>query len=368
MHIPFCVVKCGYCDFNSFAGVENDSVDAILAAILEELRQSGLRPRPRTIYLGGGTPTQLSPTQLSFLLDGLHELVDFSEVSEFSCEANPESVSREKLELLLHAGVNRLSLGVQSFDPQRLSFLDRPHSPDEAVRAFELGRAMGFRELSLDLIFAIPGQSLDDWVAELDQGLALAPEHISAYNLTFEAGTPLHLAKERALVTEIPEEQSLELLQETRARMKQAGYEAYEISNFARRGHACRHNLNYWRGGDYLGLGPGACSHRSGWRSNNYRPLEAYLEALRQGRPAAQSAESLAPGQRCREAIWLGLRLAEGADLERIEEQTGLAALVYLEQEIEQQVAAGRCFLEDKRLILAPGALRIADRVAASFL
>lgn len=331
-----------------------------------ELRGEGLQPK--TIFLGGGTPTHISSPLLRRFLEGIHERVDLSEVREFSCEANPESTSLEKLELLRELGVQRLSLGVQSFDEKRLRFLDRAHSLEDALQAFEQAGNVGFEARSLDLIYGIPGQSPEEWLAELDQAIALQPDHISCYHLTFEAGTQLQVDLGKGKVQEIPEEESRTMLIETRARLRAAGMPAYEVSNFAVPGRECQHNLHYWRAGSYLGIGPGASSHRHGIRQSNLRPLQPYLSAVEQQSCPIASAEVLSPEHRCREALWLGLRLTQGVELKRIHDLCGVDPQELFHDLIPALVEEGSLVVDQNRIQIPESALPLADRITARFL
>lgn len=367
-HIPFCVVKCGYCDFNSFAGTDGGLQASVIEGMLRELELRSDDLRPRTIFLGGGTPTHISPTLLEQFLRGIQERVDLSGVVEYSSEANPESANEEQLGILLEHGVRRLSLGVQSFDEKHLRFLDRAHDVEDAIRAFELARRVGFDAVSLDMIFGIPGQSTEEWLDELRQAIALEPDHLSCYHLTFEPGTQLHVDLSKGRVQEIAEEEGRRMLMETRSCLQEAGYPAYEISNFSRPGQECQHNLHYWNAGSYLGIGPGASSHRDGIRQANLRPLHSYLQALEeQGCPIA-SAETLDPAHRCREALWLGLRLARGVDLARVTHLTSVDPRELFADLLGQMIAEGQILEENGWIRIPEDRLPLADRITACFL
>lgn len=285
-----------------------------------ELRCQGLRPR--TIFFGGGTPTHLEADLLEELLDTLRSVVDLSQLEEWTSEANPESCTEEILQLLFEKGVTRFSIGIQSWDEARLQFMDRPHGPDDAERALETARATG-AAFSLDMIFGLPDQSLAAWKDELERSLALEPDHLSCYQLTFEPGTALEAARKRGTVIPLADEIQRDMFEWTQERCAAAGYECYELSNFARPGQRCRHNEAYWRGGSYVGIGPGAASHREGRRSTNLRPLEAYEAAIQESGCASFEAEVLGPSSRVREALWLALRTREGFSREEIEARCG---------------------------------------------
>lgn len=367
MHTPFCVVKCGYCDFNSYAGVDDDAVQAVLSAMLDELRLRARGLRPRTVFVGGGTPTWLGAQRLAGFLKDMAAIVDLSGVEEFTCEANPESATAETLQLAAGQGVTRFSIGAQSFDRERLNFLDRPHSAEDTMGAFAAARATG-AAVNLDLIFGLPGETMEQWLSDLSTALDCGPDHLSCYALTYERGTPLHARRARGEVRAAPEERTRDMLLETRAVLGDAGYDAYEISNYARPEQACLHNLNYWHGGAYIGIGPGAASHRSGRRSTNVRALGTYLRWVRDRQCACDDAETLSPERRCREAIWLALRVVQGAHLDTITNLTGIDPRVLVGAEIAAAIDAGHCELVRGALRLLPAGLPFADGIAADFL
>jgi oxygen-independent coproporphyrinogen-3 oxidase len=287
---------------------------------------------------------------------------------EFTAEANPESVTPEKARLLLAAGVNRVSMGAQSFDAGRLRFLDRPHDARKIVDSYHVLRDAGFENLSLDLIFGLPGQTLAQWDDDLRQALELCPEHLSCYNLTYEPGTRLHSDLQRGRVHQNHDADDRVLFEHTRKRLADAGYEAYEVSNFARADRACQHNLGYWNANDYLGVGPGAASHRSGVRSTNSRSLSVYIDLLNRGLPATESAETLSPRQRLCEAAWLGLRRSVGIDLTVLSGRFALDARACLTNPLELYSRLGMLEQTGERVALTAGGLLFLDTVAAAFL
>jgi oxygen-independent coproporphyrinogen-3 oxidase len=313
VHLPFCAAKCHYCDFFSVPG-EGQDIDGTLRAILAEAR-SRAPESPRTVYLGGGTPSLLSHGQLAELLDGLDALTGFrASASEVTAECNPESLDRPKAERLLELGVDRLSIGFQALDDRLLELFGRVHTADDSFRAFEAARAAGVRRVSIDLISAAPGQTAASWAADLERVLALAPDHLSAYNLAFEEETPFKRWLDTGRLERAAEELELELFHATRERLAKGGYGAYEISNFALEGEECRHNLNYWRNGPYVGIGPSAASHVGGVRWGNPRSIGAWRKAVERARWAPAWEEELSPRDRLGETWWLGLRLALGVD------------------------------------------------------
>jgi oxygen-independent coproporphyrinogen-3 oxidase len=283
-------------------------------------------------------------------------------------EANPESFSADKGRLARAAGVNRLSLGVQSFAAKHLRFLDRAHTGERARAAFDEARAAGFTNVSLDLIFGVPGQTLDEWEQDLQTALSMRPDHLSCYNLTYEPGTRLHRDLAQSRFEANPEESDRSMFLHTRAALDQAGYDAYEISNFAGAGGRCRHNDHYWLQGDYVGVGPGACSHRAGVRTTNIKPLEAWAAAALRGQQPGASAETLTPRQRAGEAIWLGLRRMDGVDLTAVSRRLQLRVRDWFAPLVERLVGDGLLQLHGTRLQLTKDGLLFADRVSGEFL
>lgn len=368
VHVPFCVVKCGYCDFNSYVVEGTDAHDAFLTALDRELQHAAVPERPVAVFIGGGTPTQLDPGRLQRLFATLSRFVDLAACPEVTMEANPESTTVEKAAIALASGVRRISLGVQSFDPERLRFLDRAHSADQAVAAVGAVRRAGFENVSLDLIFGLPGQSLPEWQRDLEQALALRPAHLSCYNLAFEPGTRLMRDLELGRVTRNDENLDRLLFAWTRERLSAAGFAAYEVSNFAGPGGPCLHNDHYWLQGDYVGVGPGASSHRRGWRGTSLKTLDAWAEAVMAGLPATATAETLTPGQRAGEAVWLGLRRRDGVDLAALEARIGWPVRERFASIVAEQEAKGWLRRELDRIRLVGEGLLFADVVGVAFL
>ncbi len=368
VHVPFCVVKCGYCDFNSYPVEDTSVVDRFLTALDLELRLATRLAAPPTVFIGGGTPTYLDSQQFERLFEILNEHVKLSACAEVSMEANPESLTLEKAKIAKAAGVNRVSIGVQSFHPDHLIFLDRAHDKDKAIAAYENVRQAGFDNVSLDLMFSIPGQTLEQWDQDLQQVVALGPDHLSCYNLTFEAGTKLTKAMKDGRVTANDDRLDRSLFDHTRTVLGSAGYDAYEISNFAGRGGPCLHNDHYWLQGDYLGVGPGAASHRMGWRGTNLKPVEAWASSIERGFLPTGDAEVLAPHQRAAEAIWLGLRRKQGIDLASTETSLGLPVHELFKTTIDRYAAMGWLELDGTSLRLQGEGLIFADAISEAFL
>ncbi len=322
LHIPFCLARCGYCDFNTYLH-DPDLARTYVQALRAEIAAWGERPELRgrpaaTVYLGGGTPSLLAPGTVADILGDVRAAFALAPGAEVTLEANPGTVDRDALAGFRAAGVDRLSLGVQAFQERLLRVAGRDHTAADARRAVADARAAGFANLSLDLIFALPGQTLDDWAASLDEAVALGPEHVSAYGLTYEEGTPFHRDRRAGRLRPVDEETEAAMFDLGIARLTAAGYEHYEISSFARPGRRSAHNQIYWRCGDYLGLGAGAHSCLGGRRTHNRRLPHDYIAAVRRDGSAEAGAEELTPRQRLGEAMVLGLRLREGVDLEAL--------------------------------------------------
>ncbi|MDA8087146.1 MAG: radical SAM family heme chaperone HemW [Nitrospiraceae bacterium] len=321
IHIPFCLKKCVYCDFVSvpFDGVLSDRY---LAALGRELSLSlslsargKSKMRLKTLFVGGGTPTALSAWQLKGLFDSIGRGFDFYPDAEVTVEANPATLDEEKLGVLLQGGVNRISIGAQSFDAEELKLLGRAHRPGEISDAVELCRAAGLENIGLDLIYGIPGQKMQTWLQTLKSALELGPRHISAYELTVEEKTGLwDLVRGGAL--EMPSEDDvLSMSGAAQEALEAAGFVRYEVSNYAIAGFECRHNLNYWRRGEYLGLGVAAHSFSDGRRWSNTCSVLEYIAAIEAGELPVAGAETLTKDEQRREVFLLGLRTGEGVPL-----------------------------------------------------
>ncbi len=369
MHVPFCVVKCGYCDFNSYV-VEDQTVhDRFLQALDAELRDTWpTGQRPVSVFFGGGTPSLLTPDRLRRLLEIVGRHAPLRDCSEVSMEANPESITVEKGQIARELGVSRMSMGVQSFHAHHLRFLDRAHSAERAEQAFAQLREAGFDNLSIDLMFGIPHETCSEWRSDLERALALQPDHLSCYNLTFEPGTRLYRDLQRETVAPNDQEDDREMFLHTRERLARNGFTAYEVSNFAGRGGPCHHNDHYWLQGDYVGVGPGASSHRAGVRCTNLKPVEAWALAALAGLPCAGSAETLRPLQRASEAVWLGIRRTEGVDLQAIEARLQLAIRERFTPVLEAQVRARWVDYDGRYLRLTAEGLLMADQVGGDYL
>jgi oxygen-independent coproporphyrinogen-3 oxidase len=366
VHIPFCETKCPYCDFNSFA-VEGRDVDGYLDALGREMDARGVPRDPPTIFVGGGTPTVVDPQRLDRYLRDLVSRVDPDRSREFTVEANPGSLTAEKVAVLRAHGVNRLSLGAQSFFDRHLRTLGRVHSAAQIEEAYRVARDGGIAQVNLDFIYAVPGMTLREWSETLDRALALDPDHLSCYALTFEAGTEFHARRSAGTIRPADEDLELAMFRLSERKLRRGGFFRYEVSNFAKPGRECRHNLRYWRNESYLGFGAGAFSYVNGERAGNERHLVRYAEAVRARGSAVVSRERLAGRAAASEALVLALRTEEGADLDAIGASHGVDAEREFGAAVARLRAAG--FLAPSgRVRLARRGWRVANAVAAAFL
>lgn len=312
VHVPFCVHRCGYCDFTLVAG-RDDLQDDYLLALEREMQAVADRPAVDTVFLGGGTPTQLTAPRLERLLNLLHEHFDWQVGGEFSVECNPVGLTNDKLGVLQAAGINRLSLGVQSFDAQVLATLERDHREADIVDCVARCQRL-FNNLALDLIFAVPGQSLELWRQTLHRAVTLGTTHLSTYGLTFEKGTSFWTRRSKGQLIEADNELELSMYEASMQQLADAGFAQYEISNFARPGYESRHNQVYWSGLPYWGFGPGAASYLDGERRLNHRSTTTWIQRVLNGASAIYETERLEPEDRARELIVLGLRTTAGVN------------------------------------------------------
>jgi oxygen-independent coproporphyrinogen-3 oxidase len=396
VHVPFCASRCNYCDFTSEVH-SRERVRVYLDALAREAERAPHRgTSPATAYVGGGTPTSPGNEEIEELFAILKKSFDLSRVSEWTVEANPGTVDERRLAHLRELGADRLSLGTQSFREDFLRLLGRRHGVEESGAAVHAARAAGFANVSLDLIFAMPGQTLDDVKFDVRRAVDLGPDHVSLYSLTYEPGTKLHRMRAAGAVAPADEELEREMYLEIIDDLLAAGYEQYEISNFARPGFESRHNLVYWEGAlavppddprdhalagarprasvatDYVGLGPSAASFIDGERRRNLRDLGEYASRLARGEDPVDERERLAPERAAREALMLALRTRRGVDTKAFELCTGFSLDSLLADVAERLFDGG--WLErtsvgdDQRVRLTRRALPVADAVLAEII
>jgi len=362
VHVPFCHSKCGYCSFVSF-GDRPGEVEAYLAALEKE---AGLYHAEgvATVYVGGGTPSWLSTMQLERLFEILRRHFIWSPDAEVTLEMNPATFDEEKGRMLHQMGVNRVSLGVQSLRHGNLAWLGRPYSADEAKEAFTLLRATGFANINVDIVYSLPGQTRENIRSDIEEAMGLDPEHLSCYVLSIEKGSRFH---EEQIPANDPDTQALDF-QAVWERLSRSRWLPYEISNAAKEGYACQHNMNYWRGGDYIGLGLAAHSHREGHRYWNTPDLQVYLRAAGEDpRKVKAGEEFLEPGRRLLETLLLGLRLTKGVDILALERQFG-ALSNEKKARIEQYIADGFLIQEGPGLRATYKGRPVLDEICASLI
>jgi len=366
VHIPFCETKCPYCDFNSFA-VEGLDVDGYLDALAREMDARGVPSDPSTVFIGGGTPTVVTPEQLDRYLADITARIRPDPAREFTIEANPGSLTAEKLAVLRARGVNRISVGAQSLFDHHLRALGRVHAVADVLDAVALVRAAGFERFNLDFIYGVPGMRRDEWMETLERAIEFDPGHLSCYALIFEPGTEFTQRRQRGTMRPIAEEDELFMFRWTERRLRRAGYERYEISNFARPGHVCQHNINYWQNGSYAGFGAGAHSYLERRRFGNERRLDRYRALVLETGSAIVSEETLGDEAAARETVALALRTAAGVDLEAVGRRFGLDAPTLLSPTVREMEAA-RLVERGARVRLTRRGWRLADAVAGAFL
>ncbi|MBU6280679.1 radical SAM family heme chaperone HemW [bacterium] len=381
VHIPWCLSKCPYCDFNSHAArtwPEAEYADAIVRELRHRSRERGFSGRRfATVFFGGGTPSLFEPRTIGRILDRVAEDPGLEAGAEITLEANPGTVNEGRLRDFRSVGVNRLSYGIQSFQPDLLLALGRRHSVDDSRGALVAARRAGFANLSLDLIFAVPGQSIESCEADLDEAVSFETEHVSAYALTFEPGTAFHRDRSAGRVRQAPEDLEVAMFELVRARLSAAGLPAYEISNFARPGFEARHNQAYWRGVPYLGLGAGAHSFAPGdgrppgagfgCRRENVRDPGRWMAAVVESGSGVVETEELGRREAMGETCWLSLRETRGLDPAAFRTRFGEDFATAFPH-VPDLVADGLVAWQQGRLVLTARGLLLADAVFSTFL
>lgn len=377
VHIPFCLHKCHYCDFNSHVFASPPWAE-YTAALVAEIGYYAAQPqfagrRVASLFFGGGTPSLAPPELFQQVLDALAQYFGFEQEAEISLEANPGASEAERFKAYYAAGINRVSIGVQSFRQEELKWLERIHSPQEALRAYEIARDAGFTNINLDLMYALPGQTLEEWFYSLQQAIELNPEHLSCYQLTVEPHTRLQVMHQQQALAFPDEELALDFFRKTREQLQHYGYSAYEISNFARDGLHCRHNCGYWQYDDYIGIGAGASgkwdTEEGGvFRYSNMRSPQSYMDRALHGGLAEQSHECLNLRESMGESVWLALRQKQGLDLQWFKQRFQCAIEDEYQLLLQQWLAQEMLEKKDGYLCLTEQGLNLADEVAASFL
>ncbi len=364
VHVPFCLSKCSYCDFYSVVKTPGE-VKKYVAALRKELELTAAEREQdfSTVYVGGGTPTSLTAAELEELLSTLCGQVAFAAPVEFTVEANPGTLDRENLQILRKHGVNRLSIGAQSFNDRLLELLGRRHNRRDILDALAAAREAGFTNLSLDLIFGIPTQRPSDWKRDLDELLRCDVPHVSAYSLTYEENTPLAREVAAGQIERVSEEDELAMYEAVIDVLTAKGYEHYEVSNFARPNFRCAHNEVYWANAPYLGMGPSAASYVAGERRRNASSVADYVARLERGELAVDFRERLTPEKRARETAVMNLRRTRGIDFDEFQRRTGFDAPVLFEKELQVLTEEGLMEVGERSAKLTRRGLMVADTV-----
>ncbi len=367
VHIPFCKSRCVYCGFYSTTGKTNLQ-DRYTKAIIEELRLRAYyinNVRVHTIYIGGGTPSCMRTNLLTNIVNAINTGLNVQKenIEEFTIECNPDDVTEEFAKAIVGMGVNRVSLGVQSFSDERLRFLRRRHNAAQPVSAIQTLRRHGIRNISIDLMFGFPNETMAEWEEDIKKATELGVEHISAYSLMYEEGTPLYRMLMEGKVKECDEALSKEMYEVLIEMLDKAGYEHYEISNFAKKGYRSKHNSSYWNDSIYLGLGAAAHSYDRNSRQWNISDIEKYIEAIENGEIPAEN-ELIDPATHYNDTITTALRTKEGIDLTKVEEPYKS----YLLKNAEKAIASGNLQIMDERLSLTRQGLYISDSVMADLI
>lgn len=371
IHFPFCLSKCFYCSFNSQPynpDLARRYIEAIKREMTLRARNYGLENSPlKTIYLGGGTPSILSHQVIKEIIDISTNIFKLKEGIEVTIEANPDTLDRTKLEDLMRIGINRISIGVQSLSDKYLKATGRSHDADTARHIINTCRSVGFKNISLDLIYALPGQRLDEWLITVEEAISLSPNHLSIYGLTIDKGTIFYNRLKYGQIKIAPEEDQIDMYLTAVNMLKKAGYVHYEISNFSQPGYACKNNMLYWDRGEYLGIGAGAHSYIGNKRFSNTDSIEDYISEAGSG-DIHSKIEELTREDRVVDAIIFGIRKIEGIDLDDIGRRYGIDPFLMFESTIDRLISAGTIILSSNRIKLTTKGILLADQVAIEFL
>jgi len=366
VHVPFCATTCDFCAFYQVRPTA-ESVEGFINCLSDEAALVDWDRPLSTVFWGGGTPGLLAPADLARVAALVHRRPGGTAVPEWTVELAPASVTRERLEVLRSSGVTRVSLGVQSFRPGLLDALGRAHTREQVYRAYDFIRGAGFPSVNLDLMFALPGQTAAEWDADIDEAVRLAPDHLSTYCLTFEEDTALWVKLSEGRVRLDPENEA-RMYERTWERLGEAGYAQYEVSNFARPGHACRHNLNTWRMGEWAGLGPSAASQQAGLRGANIASLPEWTRRVGRGERMSEDRLVLTPAVRAEDAVVFGLRMNEGVDLDRWARVAPEAPWARVGELADRLVDEGMATREGVRIRLTAKGRLLADAVGSEMM
>ncbi len=370
VHIPFCEHICHYCDFNKVF-LKNQPVDNYITSLLlemERMMESHPTSALKTVYIGGGTPTALTPNQLNTLLKGMREVLPLTEVEEFTIEVNPDSIEEEKLRVLKDHGINRLSMGVQTFKENLLKEIGRTHSRESVVDAIARSREAGFENISLDLMFGLPSQKPRDFQETILEAMALGVEHLSAYSLKVEEKTVFYIRQRQGKLTLPPEEDEIIMYEQLLAETKKAGYHQYEISNFAKTGYESKHNLVYWDNQEYYGFGAGAHGYVNQVRYQNHGPLPKYLRAIAADVAPVLTEHQVTPIERIEEAMFMGLRKRVGVNRTEFNRIYGRSLEECFGEQIERLQKRGLLQSDEYGIKLTEEGLLLSNEVFEQFI
>ncbi|WP_044747683.1 radical SAM family heme chaperone HemW [Bacillus alveayuensis] len=370
IHIPFCEQICHYCDFNKFY-IQYQPVDEYLTALYKEMQASFKRyshNRIRTIFIGGGTPTALTAEQLDHLMNWIHELLDMRHIEEFTVEANPDNLTADKLSVLKNAHVNRLSIGVQTFQEDLLKKIGRTHTNEVVFKALKRAKKYGFDNLSIDLIYGLPGQSIEDFKKTLETALSLDLQHYSSYSLILEPKTVFYNLWRKGKLTLPPQEEEAAMYEMLMEKMEQKGFHQYEISNFACKGYESKHNLTYWNNEEYFGFGAGAHSYVNGVRRANIGPLKKYITSIERSGYAYLEEHEVTLAEKMEEQLFLGLRKTEGVSFNMFEQKFAKPLYSVFGEQIEAQKKKGLLFEKDGYIFLTHKGKLLGNEVFQAFL
>ena len=366
VHVPFCRSKCGYCDFYSVVAGAHDTarlIDCLGGELTRRVAEGS--HRVRTVFCGGGTPTILPMDELAALLESVERAVATRDLAEFSIEANPATVDDDKAGVLVAAGITRVSMGAQSFFADELAALDRHHLPQDIAPSVEILRRHGVPQINLDLIFGIPGQTLETWAESLRRAIDLQPDHLACYGLTYEPGTRLTARRERGQITPCTEDLEADMYELTMDTLAEAGYAQYEISNYARPGHECQHNLIYWRNEPYLGVGPSAAGCVDHRRYKNVADMDGYIRMIEAHGHAEVESETLDRERLITEMVMMQLRLVEGLSRATFRRRTGFDPLVLFSEPLARLIDLGLLLVSDSHVALTRRGRLVSNAVMA---
>ncbi len=366
IHIPFCSTKCGYCDFYSIIRL-TDKTDFI-AGLRKEISQrcKEISDYPTTIYFGGGTPSMLTIADFQLIFETLRTHFSFEQIQEITVEVNPDDVTETYIQSLADLGVNRISMGIQSFNNRLLKFMNRRHDSKQAIRAVETIKKAGITNISIDLIYGIPGMQMHEWQDSIHQALQLNVTHISAYHLTFEPDTPFYKRLQKNEIQEINDDVSLQQYQILVETLKENGFIDYEISNFCKSGFESKHNSNYWTGSSYLGLGPSAHSYHQNIRRWNVSDLNTYIESIQQEKSCFEE-ENLTENDVYNETIMLNLRTKKGLDIEVFRHKFSPKYIEFFESILEQKLLNKEVLIHNTHLCVTESSKFLTDKIISDF-